>query len=393
LVKPVPATRSTLESNVIGAMRIKNHEEMEQARALVLRYGWNATVYQLLNPGMRYWFAADGQAVVGFVLRNGVRVVAGAPVCERELLPQVVAAFEADAAKQRQRVCYFCAAGRLEGLLQSDAAYASVVLGAQPIWNPARWADGLAKHASLRAQLNRARNKGVTISAWQGGDAAGIAALHRVLDEWLASRGMPPLHFLAEAQTLDNILDRRLWVATMGEQIVGFLVASPVPLRNGWLIEQTIRGQEAPNGTTELLIDSAVRALAEEGAEYLTLGLVPLSQQAPLNLEDNPFWMRLMLSWVRAHGRRFYNFDGLDRFKAKFMPHDWEPIWAISRETQFSPRTLYAITSAFCDAPASAFARGLTQALRQESRWLAERAKQKRKQEKASQKSEVKRQK
>ena len=40
---------------------------LEHARALVLRHGWNAMAYQILNPGIRRWFSADGEAVVGYL--------------------------------------------------------------------------------------------------------------------------------------------------------------------------------------------------------------------------------------------------------------------------------------------------------------------------------------
>jgi phosphatidylglycerol lysyltransferase len=50
---------------------------------------------------------------------------------------------------------------------------------------------------------------------------------------------------------------------------------------------------------------------------------------------------------VRAHGRRFYDFDGLDRFKAKFRPHSWEPIHAMDDGPRFSMRALRAIAGAF----------------------------------------------
>ena len=58
-----------------------------------------------------------------------------------------------------------------------------------------------------------------------------------------------------------------------------------------------------------------------------------------------PPWLALTLRWVRAHGRRFYNFDGLDAFKAKLRPEAWEGIYAISAERRFSPRTLHAIAA------------------------------------------------
>src|SRR5690348_8334647 len=85
-----------------------------RTRALVLAHGWNATSYQLLNPGMEHWFSREGDAVIGFVSHARTRVVAGAPVCSVERLPDVVAEFGASAKAAGQHVCYFGAESRME---------------------------------------------------------------------------------------------------------------------------------------------------------------------------------------------------------------------------------------------------------------------------------------
>ncbi len=336
----------------------------------MLRYGWNATAYQIVNPGIELWFAGEGDAVAGFVDRGGMRVVAGAPVCPRERLTAVIAEFERDAAAAGRRVCYFGAEGRLESVLHESPHHSMLLLGAQPAWHPAHWEAIITARASLRGQLNRARNKLVNVRQWSTAQAAGHPELHRVLGEWLATRGLPPLHFLVEPRTLERLADRKVFVASMAGEVVGFLVASPVPRRNGWLIEQSIRGGRAPNGTVELMIDAAVRWMASSGGEYVTLGLSPLSQRAGIPAGANRFPLGLLLSWVRAHGRRFYNFDGLDAFKAKFQPEWWEPVYAIAGERRFSLQSLYAIASAFTGgAPVATGLRAIRRAIGQEAAW------------------------
>ncbi len=336
------------------------HARVERARALVMRYGWNATAYQIINPGIEHWFSRSGDAVVGFVRRHGVRVVAGAPACDRERLADVVAEFERDARANGDRICYFGAEARLEGHVHGNAAYASVLLGAQPVWHPLSWSGIVARHSSVRAQLNRARNKGVLVHEWPAAVAAHDPRLRAVLAEWLSTRGLPPLHFLVEPRALDRPFDRRAFVATQQGAVIGFLVASPIPTRNGWLVEQNVRGTAAPNGTAELMIDTAVRAVAAEGAQYITLGLAPLSRRMQTASRDNPLWLRAVLGGVRALGRRFYNFDGLDAFKSKFRPDDWEPVYAIASARSFRPGMLYAIAEAFAgESPPAAVARGI----------------------------------
>ncbi|MEP7324489.1 MAG: DUF2156 domain-containing protein [Gemmatimonadota bacterium] len=344
---------------------------IERARALVLEFGWNSTAYQILNPGIVHWFAARGDALVGYVRHVGVRVVAGAPVASLERLAEVTAEFEADAARAGERVCYFGAEERLEQVSRGSPTHSVISLGAQPSWHPAGLARRISQHPSLRAQLNRVRNKQVVVTQWPRERASGNAELQQVLRAWLETRGLPPLRFLVEPQTLSQLEDRLIFVAERHGRVVGFLVASPVPARNGWLVEQIIRAPQAPNGVAELLISLAAETMAARGSEYVTLGLAPLSRRARLPEVPAPWWLRAVLAWVRAHGRRFYNFDGLDAFKAKFFPEQWTPVFAVNHEPRFTPRSLYAIASAFSGGSAAwAIVKAGGRAVKQELRWF-----------------------
>ena len=182
---------------------------------------------------------------------------------------------------------------------------------------------------------------------------------------------MPAMRFMVEPHILRGVLqDRMVLVARRDEEVVGFLVASPVPRRNGYLIEQIVRIPRSPNGTAELLIDAAMRKLAKAESMYVTMGLVALASRARELMVQNPLWLRVLTTWARAHGRRFYHFDGLEAFRAKLCPMDWEPIYAISNESRFSPATLYAIAEAFCNgSPLRMGATAMARAIQQEFAW------------------------
>lgn len=348
--------------------------EAGEARALILQYGWNATAYQILNPGFNLWFSERRDAVIGYVCKSRTRVVGGAPICASQRLQDVAAEFLKDAKRNGQRVCFFGAGARLESALVGGGSWSAADLGAQPSWNPVNWDGIIRSRSSLRAQLNRARNKRVTVRLVVSPDQPLLEKLRACLAEWLTTRGLPPLHFLVEPDTLALLDDRLLIVAERDGTPVGFTVASPVRARNGWLIEQIVRGHRAPNGTAELMIDFAMREMARRGASYATLGLCPLSPHSRFDAARMPPWLRVTLAWVRLHGTRFYNFGGLDAFKSKFEPENWEDIVALADATEFPPRALWAIACAFTDgSPLVLALKAVMKAAGQEIGWLMNR--------------------
>ncbi len=341
-------------------------------RELILRYGWNSTCYQLLNPGFEYWTGKNGTSAAGYVEYARTRIVAGSPVCSFNDLPDAVDEFESVCKNEGLRVCYFASEARLESVIANRPGYSIIQLGAQPVWNPKRLAEILLQKSSLRGQLNRATHKGVMVEEWSAQKASSYPALHRLIEHWLKTRGLPSLHFLVEPETLTRLEDRRIFVAIQNGEAIGFLNASPIPERHGWLVEQFVRDPNAPNGTVETMLHHAAHTFAVEHYDYLTLGLSPLTLQGKVELPKTPSSIRFLLHIARAHGKRFYNFEGLEFFKTKFEPELWEPIFAISREPKFSLHSLYAIACAFTEGhPIRTVALGIGKAIQQESRNIA----------------------
>ena len=315
---------------------------MERARVLQMlkRHGWNATSFQVLESAFRYWFDAEHDACVAYVETPGAWVAAGAPLVGPPHLEAVARRFVAAAAARGKRACFFAVESRLAGLETFDL----LPVGEQPTWDPREWEAGLAQSRSLREQLRRARAKGVCVRRASTDEIAEpLSPTRRRLEElvssWLQSRPMAPMGFLVDVELFAHPEERRYFVAESDGRLVGALVAVPVYARDGWLFEDLLRDPAAPNGTTELLVDAAMRAVAADGGSYVTLGLAPLTGDVPSPLQS-----------ARAMGSVLYDFRGVHAFKAKLRPASWEPIFLAY------PRGASA-TLALIDA-LSAFARG-----------------------------------
>ncbi len=78
---------------------------------------------------------------------------------------------------------------------------------------------------------------------------------------------------------------------------------------------------DAPSGVMDYLFICLLESLKAKGGLWFNLGMSPLSGLPNHRLA--PFWSRVA-SLIYRRGGRFYNFEGLRAFKAKFKP-EWRP--------------------------------------------------------------------
>ncbi|MEP6765748.1 MAG: DUF2156 domain-containing protein [Gemmatimonadaceae bacterium] len=295
----------------------------KRALALLEQFGYTATAFQTLAPGMRHWFDTNDDhdiGFVGFIDTGSAWVVAGEPVAARGDAIAVAERFVKHAHANRKRVAFFAT----EGALASSPRFRRVLIGEQPTWNPQDWSAVLSANRSMREQLRRARAKGVRtreigveeIDTEGANGKTSREMLNGIVRRWLATRPMTSMHFLVELEPFVHLESRRLFVAERNGVAIAFLSAAPVAARNGWLFEHLLRDPDAPNGSTELLVDCAMRTLSEQGVTWATLGLAPLAGEVS-------GWLRM----TRIVARPFFNFRGLASFKGKLRPSNWEPIY------------------------------------------------------------------
>lgn len=338
--------------------------------ALLQRHGRHATSFQILEPGFSYWFdrtdapssgrsrdptdATGADAVVAYVEAAGCRVVAGAPLAAPAVVGEVAARFVADSRRAGLRVVFFSVeADFVEALsaLPDPPRFEALKIAEQPEWVPGAYSDAGPARRTLRAQVNRARNKGVAvrrvdtaeITRRNGAIRMGVEG---VLRHWLRSRRMSVMRFLVDLEPFAYYPEaRRYYIATLDERVVGFLAAIPVYQRSGWFFEDVIREPEAPNGTAELLIDAALRDARDEGDGYVTLGMAPLSG---VTTERGPHrLLRAGMRWCYDRLGVLYRFDGVRAFKARFHPDRWVDQLVVACPPPSGVRAIHAILAAF----------------------------------------------
>lgn len=275
----------------------------------VLRWGRASTSYQLLEPGLRYWHEWGKPGWVAY-LAIGPRkwVAAGHPICPPTREREILDAMTCFAMRHRIDLSFF----GVEDLSVLPASYRAQKIGQQPFLEASAY-DSIFSRSTVREQLRRARAKGVVVRAANPQDEEAISALHR---QWFRTRKMESLQFMAKVHLENPWNDKKAWVATFQEQILGAVFCVPFNQGTGWFFEDCLRAQGAPNGMMETLIATASRELMAVGAQRFTLGLVPLDGL------DGRVW-----SLIRKLGNPFYGFEELAAFRRKFRPARWENVY------------------------------------------------------------------
>ncbi len=304
-MKDLPMDRTTDDPGRIEALR---------------RHAVDAVSFQGLESGMRWWHDAASPAGTGAALPyvdvGRSRIAVGTPLGSTAVRARAARRFAADARMAGRRAVFFGVE-----CLDPFEGFRQLAIGLQSELWPSRWTATLRQSAKLREQLRRARAKGVTVRRVAPEELREGAPLRRAVeglrDEWLASRPMEPMVFLVAVEPFHASGEHLYLVAERAGRAVQFLSAVPIYGRRGWLMEDMLRGRDAPNGTTELVIDGLMREVGDNSS-LVTPGLTPLAGAVSC-------WMRC----ARAVTAPLYDFTGLQRFRARLSPSRWSPVWLV----------------------------------------------------------------
>lgn len=332
--------------------------EREDAEPFLERYGWNATVGQTRAEGFRFFVVAEG--AVAYVDTGAAWVVAGAPLAAEAALGEVAERFLRAARGAGRRVGFFGVEPRFLRAVPLRAVH----VAEQPEWDPSAWPATLAAHRRLREQLRRARAKGVRVRALSAGALEGerglVERLRRVRADWLDSRGMPAMGFLAAVPEVEARGARTWLLAERHGELVAAATLLPVPARRGTLVEHVFREPSAPNGTLELVLDAAMRGAIPAGGAWLTLGMVALAGSVPS-----------LLRIARRVGEFLYGFEGIRSARARLHPARWTPLYLAYPHDQSTVMTFYDLLTAFARGSLLRF--GLRTLGHRFRRWLVRR--------------------
>ncbi|WP_202113732.1 MULTISPECIES: bifunctional lysylphosphatidylglycerol flippase/synthetase MprF [unclassified Gilliamella] len=201
-----------------------------------------------------------------------------------------------------------------------DIGLRTVKLGEEALVNLKIFDLTSKNYKDLRYTWNRGQRDGLSLKFYSPGTAP-LDELKAVSDAWLKNKNSKEKRFSLGAfskQYLDNFT---IAAIEYEGRIIAFVNLLETDQNYSASIDLMRVVQDIPKLTMEFLMVGLILHYQEKGFKYFSLGMVPLAGMQ--RRRGAPMIQRLG-ALVFRRGGRFYNFQGLRRFKEKFATH-WEP--------------------------------------------------------------------
>lgn len=199
-----------------------------------------------------------------------------------------------------------------------------------------------SRRAELRTARRKAQREGVTFEVVPSpADSPLLQELSAISQDWLDSKSASEKRFSVGFFDENYLRHFPLAVVRVQDKPVAFANLWTTAGRNELSIDLMRYSRAAPNNLMDFLLIETMLWGTDEGYQWFNLGMAPLSglEQRPLA----PIWHRLG-NMVFDVGGQFYNFEGLRRYKEKFLPV-WEPRYLAAPGGLALPRVLIDVMS------------------------------------------------
>jgi len=177
------------------------------------------------------------------------------------------------------------------------------------------------KFMQLRNKISRALRAGIEVS--EAGYDQWAEQIRAIDAAWLGGKGegVHGLEFLVGQTGGRHQRLRRLFVATRGEELIGYLSYSPVyGPHPGWMHDLSRRLPDAPPGVMEAVNKHAIEQFQREGVEWLHFGFTPFTSLDGPDLPGHSRAFRWFMHYLWEHGEEIYPARTQLAYKQKWGP-------------------------------------------------------------------------
>jgi phosphatidylglycerol lysyltransferase len=295
-------------------------EDLNQARDIAAASS-STNAFLALTGDKHLLFSPARDAFLMFGQTGGSLVAMGDPVGNPAAFGGLVWQFHELADRHHKRLGFYqVSSEHLPLFIDSGMRFAR--LGEEALVPLADFRLEGGRFKDLRQAASRAEREGLEFSIIPAVDVPAIElALRAVSDDWLRTKNVGEKRFSLGFYQADYIRHFPVAIVRQGATILAFANILATANKTELSVDLMRHLAKVPHGTMDFLFAQLLLWGKAEGFRYFNLGMAPLAGFTPHRLA--PAWTR-MGSLLFRHGERFYNFQGVHRFKNKYRP-EWRP--------------------------------------------------------------------
>ena len=315
-------------------------QELRQASVIVAQSPEAASHLALLGDKTLLF----NESRTGFVMyghRGRSWVALGDPVAPREAVPELVHAF-ATLADRHGGWPVFYKVGRDQLYLYLDMGFSVTKLGEEARVALPDFSLDSPGRAVLRRTWRASVKDGCTFEMIEPPDVPRVMGdLGRISDAWLAAKKTREKGFSLGYFAEPYVRRYPVGVARCNGTAVAFANVWPSGCHEELEVDLMRFAPGSPPGIMRYLLIECMQWGKAQEYRWFNLGMAPLSGLRTSTIA--PLWNQIAVA-VYGHGERFYNFQGIRRFKEWFHP-TWEPRYLASPGGALRPLVLANIAS------------------------------------------------
>ena len=298
--------------------------QLKKIELLAYQYGSAPESYNVIVSTSSVLFTPCGRGAVSVLPAGKYWHIPGGILAPDELRPRIVQWLKEISTTNGKMLLMYSIRDSWMPLFR-DAGFEINMLGIEPIVELGKVDWSGSKLSWVRRQTSFCQRAGLEIVEIDDElECESMAGnLNEILMEDLADRTFPkPLRLLEGEFDPYRLKRRRLFVARYKENksICGFLACSPMMNGKEWAFETYRKRKDAPRGTVAFLFREVIDQLQLEGAQRVSLCLVPGKYVDHPDYACGPPLPRHLMNITYRHLPFIFNIQGQDYFKQRFRP-------------------------------------------------------------------------
>lgn len=285
--------------------------------SLIKQWGGSASSTTLLDPDCKIFSTANIEGIIGYRTELDTAIAFGDPVCSPSSKTELAKAFHEYCRQQGKNVVYITASEEFSKWAISTVCKGMIEVGEELILDPNCYPKDGHNGRLLRKKMNHSHNAGVVVEEYRKDDIHLKNEIEQVGTSWLKARHGPQI-YLAHVHLFNEYLGKRWFYAKQKDKIIGVLSLNQLEARQGWVLNMLMTTPDAPGGTSELLVISALETFCREGCHFLTFGATPSEQ-----LGEIIGLGKISTSLARTifkMTKKIFHLDGRRKYWKKFEP-------------------------------------------------------------------------